>query len=109
MEQLKTQTATATTTAATPSLLDEILSEGKLKPSDDGYDIARKGVHAFISEMLAGKNALKVDKTAVDAMIAEIDARLTAQVNEVLHQPEFQKLESAWRGLKFVVDRTDFR
>jgi type VI secretion system protein ImpC len=42
-------------------------------------------------------------------MIAEIDGRLTAQVNEILHQPEFQKLESAWRSLRFVVERTDFR
>jgi type VI secretion system protein ImpC len=30
-------------------------------------------------------------------------------VNEILHHPELQKLESAWRGLKFLIDRTDFR
>ena len=35
--------------------------------------------------------------------------RSSAQVNEILHHEEFQKLESAWRGLKFLVDRTDFR
>ena len=31
------------------------------------------------------------------------------QIDEIIHNPTFQKLESAWRGLKFVVDRTDFR
>ena len=34
-------------------------------------------------------------------MIAEIDQKLCAQVDEILHHPDFQKLESAWRGLKF--------
>jgi type VI secretion system protein ImpC len=108
MEQTKTQTGAAEAETQT-SLLDEILSEGKIKPSDDGYDVARKGVQAFISEMLSGKNQVKIDKTAVDAMIAEIDQRMSAQLNEVLHDPTFQKLEGAWKGLKFVVDRTDFR
>jgi type VI secretion system protein ImpC len=42
-------------------------------------------------------------------MIAEIDKRLTSQVNEVMHHQEVQKLESSWRALKFLVDRVDFR
>jgi type VI secretion system protein ImpC len=45
----------------------------------------------------------------LDGMIAAIDAKISSQVTAVMHQPGFQKLESAWRGLKFVVDRTDFR
>src|SRR5262245_44860587 len=92
------------------SLLDEILAETKIKPSDEGYEVARRGVQAFITEMLAPAHAKdKIDKTAVDAMISEIDKRLSAQVNEILHHPAVQKLESAWRGLKFMIDRTDFR
>ena len=42
-------------------------------------------------------------------MIAEIDQKLSRSSTQILHNEEFQKLESAWRGLKFVVDRTDFR
>ena len=42
-------------------------------------------------------------------MIAEIDKKLSRQVDEVLHHPQVQKLESAWRGLKLTIDRTDFR
>ena len=96
--------------ASEGSLLDEILAETKMKPSDDGYDVARRGVQALVTEMLAPSHAQeKVDKAMVDAMIAEVDKRLSAQVNEVLHHPDFQKLESAWRGLKFLVDRVDFR
>lgn len=95
--------------AAGASMLDEILAEGRMKPSDEGYDVARRGIQAFMQELLAGKPSVKIDRSAVDAMIAEVDRRLSAQVNEVLHQPDFQKLESAWRSLRFVVERTDFR
>ena len=42
-------------------------------------------------------------------MIAEIDKRMSRADRRDPPPPEFQQLESAWRGLKFVVDRTDFR
>ena len=96
--------------ASEGSLLEEILQQTKLKPSDEGYEIAKKGVEAFIAELIAPKSAFdKADKRAVDLMIAEIDKKLSRQVDEVLHHPQVQKLESAWRGLKLVIDRTDFR
>lgn len=105
-EQPETQAAEATE----KSLLDEIFEETKIKPEDEGYAVARKGVEAFIAELLQPTQAYeKADKRAVDLMIAEIDASLSKQVDEILHHPDVQKLESAWRGLKLVVDRTDFR
>jgi type VI secretion system protein ImpC len=91
------------------SLLEEILAETRIKPTDEGYEVARKGVAAFIAEMLApAKASEKVDRSAVDAMIAEIDKRLSAQVNEILHHPDVQKLEAAWRSLRWTVERIDF-
>lgn len=96
--------------AAEGNLLDEILSLTPMKPTDDGYALTQKGVAAFVSNMLtSGKSSERVDKNLVDVMLAEVDARISAQVNEIMHHPEVQKLESAWRGLKFLVDRTDFR
>ncbi|CAN95144.1 MULTISPECIES: type VI secretion system contractile sheath large subunit [Sorangium] len=92
------------------SLLDEILAETKMTPGDEGYEIAKRGVQAFISELVAPRReGEKVDKAFVDALIAEIDVKLSRQIDEILHNPSFQKLESAWRGLKFVIDRCDFR
>ena len=92
------------------SLLDQIMNETRLKPSDEGYSIAKRGVEAFVAEMLAPKRAEeRVDKGMVDLMIAEIDKKLSAQVDEILHDSKFQQLESAWRGLKYVVDQTNFR
>src|SRR5215470_17828832 len=102
-EAEKTESAAATTT--TGSLLDEILAETKIKTSEDAYEITKRGVQAFITQMLApSKSAEKVDKAAVDVMIADIDRRISAQLNEIMHHPDLQKLESAWRGLKFLID-----
>jgi hypothetical protein len=36
-------------------------------------------------------------------------SRLTAQVNAILHAPEVKALETAWRGVKYLVDEVDFR
>src|SRR6185503_16510250 len=89
MADTTTETSGAGAKATEVSLLDDILSETKLKPSDDAYDVAKRGVTAFITELLAPGRAIeRVDKSLVDAMIAELDARMSAQVNEILHQPE---------------------
>lgn len=56
-----------------------------------------------------GEEVERVDKALVDSVIADLDRKISDQVNAILHQPDFQKLESAWRGLKFLVERTNFR
>ncbi len=95
---------------ASESLIDEILSETKMAPGDEAYEIAKSGVQAFIAELLQPKReGEKVDRALVDAMISELDEKLSSQISEVLHHPDFQRLESAWRGLKFVIDRVNFR
>ena len=100
----------ATQTLEGESLLDEILSETKMAPGDEGYEVAKQGVQAFIAELVRPqREGEKVDKALVDAMIAEIDQKLSVQIDEIIHHSEFQKMESAWRGLKFVIDRVNFR
>ncbi len=110
MEAQESTATSATTTTRTTSLLDEILAETHMRPGDEGYEIAKSGVGAFIAQMLAPSHrGEKIDKVLVDAMIAEIDQKLSAQLDAILHAPELQRLESSWRGLKHLVDRTDFR
>ena len=96
--------------AEAPSLLDEILQETKLKPTDEAYAVAKKGIEALISELVTpGKEVAKISPAVINEMVAEIDQKLSRQLDAILHHPEFQKLESAWRALKLLVDRTDFR
>jgi len=109
MAEAEKQAQPQAAAAGGASLLDEIMVQTKLKPSDEGYEVARRGVQAFINQLLAGAPGQKVDKKIVDGMIAEIDQKMGRQVDEILHHPAFQKIETAWRGLKFMVDRTDFR
>ncbi len=108
--------STAITTDATAdtlsnaTLLDQIMAETKLVPAQEGYQIARQGVSAFITEILKSNDPDQlINKHRADQMIAEIDRMLGKQMDAILHQPEFQQLESSWRSLKLLVDRTDFR
>ncbi|MGV7215414.1 type VI secretion system contractile sheath large subunit [Bradyrhizobium sp. UFLA05-112] len=104
------QPAEVATTTTELSLLDQVLVETKITPCDEGYDLARRGVAAFLAELVKPERADgMVNNALIDQMIAEIDRKISAQLDAVLHTDEFQKLESAWRGLKFLVDRTDFR
>jgi type VI secretion system protein ImpC len=44
---------------------------------------------------------------SIKAIIAELDRKLTDQVNLILHHEDFQKLEGAWRGLHHLVNNTE--
>lgn len=100
----------STRNVAEAGILDRIIAETRLTPDDEAYDIAKRGVSAFIEELLKPHNQNEpVKKAMVDRMIAEIDAKLSRQMDEILHHADFQSLESAWRGLKLLVDRTNFR
>lgn len=100
----------ASQTAAPPSLLDEIMAQTRVQPKSESYDITRQGVSAFIAAMLQGDSSAEpINILAVDAMIADIDARTSRQMDAIIHAPEFQELESLLRSLKLLVERADTR
>lgn len=108
-EQVQGQESQTDQAAGEGTLLDEIIAASKIHPSSEGYSLTRAGLQAFLKEMVENKSEAKVSGALVDDMIAAIDEKLSAQVNAVMHHAEFQQLESAWRSMKFLVDRTDFR
>lgn len=94
----------------TSSLLDQIMAQTRIQPGSEGYDVARQGVTAFITSILQSTaSAEPVNKLAVDSMIADIDERISRQMDGIIHAPAFQQVESFWRSLKTMVDRVDFR
>ena len=108
--ETQSQSTTTVTVEGDLSLLDQILGETKITPRDEGYDVAKRGIAAFIGELMKpARQDEKVNNAIIDQMMAEIDRKLSAQLDAILHSKEVQSLESAWRGLKFTVDRTDFR
>lgn len=57
----------------------------------------------------AGGSVERIDRNLLDQYIAQIDVTISEQLDDIIHHPQFQAVESAWRSLKFLVDRTDFR
>lgn len=98
------------TPLAQTSLLDDLVEVARVKRGDESYSITRHGIQAFVQQLLAPQRAAeRVTVATVDDMIADLDRKLCAQITAILHHEAFQKLESAWRSLKFLIDRTNFR
>ena len=99
------------TATAQSSLLSTLLAETRLVPADgEAYQLVRAGTRTLLDDLLhSAEAAPRVDKERIHSLIADLDRRLSDQVNAILHNPEVQHLESAWRGLKHLVDRVDFR
>ncbi|MFH1020041.1 MAG: type VI secretion system contractile sheath large subunit, partial [Pseudomonadota bacterium] len=108
-EQVQAKEAEKTQAVEGASLLDEIVEASKVKPTDEGYSLTKAGLQAFLKQLVERKSDAKISGALVDDMLSEIDQKLSAQVNAVMHAQQFQQLEGSWRSLKFLVDRTDFR
>jgi type VI secretion system protein ImpC len=103
-------TAAPVETTEEASLLDDVITATKLKPADEGYDIAKKGLQALMAQLIEPSRKIdKVSNAVIDELIAGIDQKLSTQLDAILHHPQFQALESSWRSLKYLVDRTEFR
>ena len=90
-------------------IIESIMEKSKYSKDDESYSIVKKGVAEFISNIVTSQNPEeKINKLALDEMIAHIDDLLSKQMDEVLHNKDFQKLESTWRGIRFLVERTNF-
>jgi len=94
----------AADTTAVDSLIDQ------LDLDHEYMDLYRKGLAGLVQKAAGlDLNKVTINKQVVDDFIAEIDQQLSAQVNEILHNEQFQKLEAAWRSLWYLVDNTEFR
>ena len=61
-------------------------------------------VKTLVDQALVDSSVIKTDVLdTIEEMIAQLDKKLSAQVNEILHAPEFQQIEGAWRGLAHLV------
>ena len=93
------------------SLIASILSFSKFSNDENNYAIALQGMQSLLGSVLEeGKDldSIRVDKSYVEFLIDELDAKLSKQMDEILHNEVFQALESPWRSLKLLTDRTDF-
>ncbi len=90
------------------SLLDQIVEEGRLARDEAAKQRGRDLVREFVAQVLEGEMAVSKDAEAmINARIAQIDHLISIQLNEILHHPQFQKLEATWRGLKYLLDQSE--
>jgi type VI secretion system protein ImpC len=88
-------------------LLDQILD--RTKPIDEKERERNKDfVGQFLKQVVQPGQVISKDvEKNIKFWIAEIDKKLSAQLNEVMHAPEFQRLEASWRGLHYLVHQSE--
>jgi type VI secretion system protein ImpC len=89
-------------------LLGQMIDTGIKPRGDQARDRAQDLVKTFVSELLDPEMVRDASFTkTVNARIAAIDEMLSAQVNQILHHADFQKLESSWRSINKLVMGTE--
>ncbi|MFG6657137.1 type VI secretion system contractile sheath large subunit, partial [Scandinavium sp. M-37] len=98
--------------------LEPVAEMNSLNGFDDNTVMAETSTNARVTAAVqvfmqclqkSGQKVEKLDKTLLDHHIAELDFQISRQLDEVMHNEEFQKVESVWRGLQDLVKKTDFR
>jgi len=81
----------------------------EFKPkSDRAKEAVETAVHTLAEQVLADTALVSSDAVrTIESIIAAIDEKLTEQINLIIHNEDFQKLESAWRGLHYLVNNTE--
>jgi type VI secretion system protein ImpC len=106
--QANAQAATTYSPDAESSLLEQIVEQGRVGRDAETRDRGRDLVKRFVAEVLEGSITVARDtESMINARIAQIDHLLSLQVNEILHHADFQRLESSWRGLKYLLSQSE--
>ncbi|HEV3041113.1 MAG TPA: type VI secretion system contractile sheath large subunit [Candidatus Angelobacter sp.] len=90
-------------------VVDRFLQQGKIIRDDSQRQFALALLSEYATQVL--EQGMTVGKDSVvagiKARIAQIDETITAQLNEIMHAPEFQQMEASWRGLHYLVMNTE--
>jgi type VI secretion system protein ImpC len=108
-EKTAAATRTAPAVAASQSpLLDQIIQEGRVGRDDASRERGKGMIAQFVRQILDGQMTVAPDTEAmIQARIAQIDHLLSLQLNEVLHNPKFQKMEASWRGIWYLMENSE--
>ena len=106
--QVQPEAASAEEVAGEKSVLDQILEEGRMAREESQKGWAKDVIAEFVGQIMEGTMLVSKDTEAmINARISQIDHLISMQLNEVLHHPEFQKLEASWRGLHYLVHQSE--
>jgi type VI secretion system protein ImpC len=90
------------------SLLDQIVQTASAGGAPEQKERGRDMVKEFVSQVLQGEMTVSRDTEAmINARIAQLDHLISIQLAEVMHHPDFQKLEATWRGLQYMIKNSE--
>ncbi|HKH27390.1 MAG TPA: type VI secretion system contractile sheath large subunit, partial [Sphingomicrobium sp.] len=102
--EAKRKAAGAVVESRDPDEFASILKQSFKPRTERAATEVENAVGTLAQQALTDSSLIKEDVLdTIEEMIARIDAKLTAQMNAILHAPEFQKIESTWRGLHYLV------
>ncbi|EQD58675.1 type VI secretion protein, EvpB/VC_A0108 family, partial [mine drainage metagenome] len=85
-----------------------LLSKEFKPKSERAKEEVESAVRTLAEQVLSKSDIVSEDVTqTINAYIAELDRKISEQLNLVMHHADFQKLESAWRGLHYLVNNTE--
>lgn len=90
------------------SEFDQLLQKSFAAKSDERLGAVKSAVQTLAENALSGTTVIRDDAlTYIQDVIAEIDRKMTAQLNQIMHHADFTKLEGSWRGLHHLVFNTE--
>ena len=109
MAELENEVAAQPTGQVEESSDFSLLLNKEFKPkSDRAKAEVENAVQTLATFVLKDTSVVSDDAIAsISAIIAQIDKKLTEQINLILHNEDFQKLEGSWRGLHYMVNNTE--
>ena len=110
MADLKKDTTAETTAAQTMEMSEfEGLLHKEFKPKTDrAREAVQTAVQTLAAQALEQTTLISDDAVrTIETIVAEIDKKLSEQINLIMHHQDFQKLEGSWRGLSHLVNNTE--
>ncbi|MGH7439034.1 MAG: type VI secretion system contractile sheath large subunit, partial [Polyangiaceae bacterium] len=108
MAEQQKEASTSAQTATEPSEFASLLNKEFKPQSDRARDEVQSAVKTLAAQALEGSAVVSADVVQnIQAIIAEIDKKLSGQVNQIMHDPSFQELEGSWRGLHYLVNNSE--
>src|SRR5262245_7101732 len=102
------QDATSAIGGVEASDFDSLLRKEFKPKTDEAKEAVERAVRTLAEQALSQTKLISSDVVAsIEAIIAQLDKKLTEQINLILHHEDFQKLEGAWRGLSYLVNNTE--
>jgi type VI secretion system protein ImpC len=94
--------------ASSSNEFERLLQKAFKPKSEKAKEAVENAVRTLAEQALQDTHRVMDDVLAtIESLIAKIDEKLSTQINVILHTEQFQQVESAWRGLHYLVTNTE--